>query len=218
MFWDAVLHSFLALPRGIFHIIARKLPPRASYLLTGTSLGAAAEWMLNFHRIFEEYADRVYNHALRMVGNPQDAEEAAQDVFINIYNGLAAFRGESRLSTWIYRITANVCLSRIRQKQLPTDSLDAEPARIRNIGAASDVEQSMEDRELCDRLLKLVGRLPERYRQIVTPHYFQELSYEELAQVTDLPVGTIGSHLYRAKAMLRDHFLKEGVSYGLPHG
>ena len=78
----------------------------------------------NFKKLLLEYQHKVYNQAYRMLGNHEDAEEAAQDIFLNIYRSLDNFRGESKMSTWIYHITSNVCISRLRKKQLDTRSFD----------------------------------------------------------------------------------------------
>ena len=77
-----------------------------------------------FTSILADYQDRVYNQAFRMLGNHEDAEEATQDIFLNIYRSLEDFRGESKMSTWIYRITSNECISRLRKKQLDITSLE----------------------------------------------------------------------------------------------
>ena len=83
----------------------------------------------DFRQILETYRDKVYNQAYRMLGNREEAEEATQDIFLRIHRSLGDFRGESKLSSWIYRITANACISRLRKKQLKTSSLD-EPSEI----------------------------------------------------------------------------------------
>ena len=167
--------------------------------------------MLDFNRIFDEYADTIYNHAFRMLGNRQDAEEAAQDAFLKIHRGLDGYRGDSKLSTWIYRITTNVCLSRLRKKTLPTDSLDGavEEKGTQFASTAPPPDLGMEDDELRKQLITLVGRLAPQYLQMVTLFYFEDLSYEEIADITGVPSGTIGSAIHRAKQQLRNMLIKE---------
>ena len=74
--------------------------------------------MEDFTKIFYEYKDKVYNQALRMLGSTQEAEEASQDTFLRIYKGLSGFRGDAKLSSWIFRINANVCMSKWKQKKV----------------------------------------------------------------------------------------------------
>ena len=77
-----------------------------------------------FAHLVAQHRDRVYNQAYRVLGNREDAEEAAQDVFLQVYRALDSFRGCSAVATWIYRITANVCIDRLRRKRLDTTSMD----------------------------------------------------------------------------------------------
>ena len=77
-----------------------------------------------FSLLVDKYQHRVYNQAYRMLGNSEDAEEAAQDVFLRIYRSIDTFRGESKITTWIYRITSNVCINRLRKMQLEVTSID----------------------------------------------------------------------------------------------
>ena len=166
--------------------------------------------MQDFNWIYDEYADAVYNHCWRMLNNAQDAEEAAQDTFLNIYRNLENYRGDSKLSTWIYRITANVCLSRLRKKKLPSDSLD--DVQDQGVQFADDTPQPdriMEESELREQLGRLMQKLAPQYRQVVTFFYFQGLSYDEIADITGVPSGTIGSAIHRAKTQLKNLLVKE---------
>jgi RNA polymerase sigma-70 factor (ECF subfamily) len=144
----------------------------------------------------------VYALSARTVQDRTRAEDLAQDVFLRIHRGLPYFRGEARLSTWIYRIVANVCVQDRAQGPVPGSvvSLDDANARVR-VPAAAD--RQFGDLELKDRLEKAIARLPAQQRLLVAAHYLQGVQYEDLAEALRLPLGTVKTQLYRAKQQLR---------------
>jgi RNA polymerase sigma-70 factor (ECF subfamily) len=159
-----------------------------------------------FRELVEQYKGLVVALTARSVPNRARAEELAQDVFLKVHKGLPYFRGDAKLSTWIYRITVNV-LSQERP-DLATASLDeirpgeSEP-RIRP--AADD--RAFADLALKDRLEKAIQRLPINYQVLVNGHYLKGMQYEDLAEALNLPMGTVKTHLHRAKRQLR-HLLE----------
>ncbi|PYR31035.1 MAG: hypothetical protein DMF92_06695 [Acidobacteria bacterium] len=159
---------------------------------------------LGDERAFEELVDRfkdlVFGLIARTVQDRSRAEDLAQDVFLRIHRGLPYFRGEARLSTWIYRIVANVCA----QDQAPREamvSLDDDRMSGRSMPSVSD--RRFSDLELRDRLEKAIVRLPANYRLLIAAHYLDGARYEELAEALQLPLGTVKTQLYRAKQQLR---------------
>src|SRR5262245_31985030 len=153
-----------------------------------------------FRELVEQYKDLVFALIARTVQDRSRAEDIAQDVFLRIHRGLPYFRGEARLSTWIYRIVANVCLQD-QARPRPAESLDDERTRARVTPAAAD--RQFADFELRDRLEKAIARLPPNYRLLVAAHYLDGVQYEDLADALDLPLGTVKTQLYRAKQQLR---------------
>jgi RNA polymerase sigma-70 factor (ECF subfamily) len=159
-----------------------------------------------FRELVDQYKGLVVALTARSVPNRARAEELAQDVFLKVHKGLPYFRGDAKLSTWIYRITVNV-LSQERP-ELASVSLDeirpgeSEP-RIRP--AADD--RAFADLALKDRLEKAIQRLPINYQVLVNGHYLKGLQYEDLAEALNLPMGTVKTHLHRAKRQLR-HLLE----------
>jgi len=142
----------------------------------------------------------VFALIARTVQDPSRAEDLAQDVFLRIHRGLPYFRGEARLSTWIYRIVVNVCLhDPTRPPAVPLD--DEGGARLRGSGAGTDRQFS--DLELRDRIEKAIARLPANYRLLVAAHYLDDVRYEDLAEALQLPLGTVKTQLHRAKRQLR---------------
>ena len=155
-----------------------------------------------FAELVDRYKDVVYGLAYRMTSDRAQVDDLAQDVFLKIYRGLPYFRGEARLSTWIYRIVANVCAqARSRRRpEVPLDSGDADRPR-REPGAQDGAFGGI---ELRDRLEKAIAQLPEQYRMLVAAHYLQGVQYEALAEALDIPLGTVKTHLHRAKRRLRE--------------
>src|SRR5262249_37752967 len=145
----------------------------------------------------DRYKDLVFGLIARTVQDRTRAEDLAQDVFLRVHRGLPYFRGEARLSTWIYRIVANVCL---HERPLVTVSLDAitrEGLDARIMPSAD--ERQFVDLELRDRLEKAIARLPANYRLLIAAHYLQGVQYEDLAEALELPLGTVKTQLHRAK-------------------
>jgi len=153
-----------------------------------------------FQELVDRYKDLVFALIARTVQNRARAEELAQDVFLRVHRGLPYFRGEARLSTWIYRIVANVCTQE-HGRAPATVPLHDDRGRPR--AAASGSDRQFGDLELRDRLEKAIARLPANYRLLVAAHYLRGVQYEDLAEALDLPLGTVKTQLHRAKQQLR---------------
>jgi RNA polymerase sigma-70 factor (ECF subfamily) len=155
-----------------------------------------------FRELVDQYKNLVFALIARSVPNRARAEELAQDVFLKVHKGLPYFRAESKLSTWIYRIVVNA-LSEERP-ELATTSLDDVPEggdRPRYQAAADD--RAFGDLVVRDRLQKAIERLPVQYQVLINGHYMKGMQYDELAAALDLPMGTVKTHLHRAKRQLR---------------
>jgi RNA polymerase sigma-70 factor, ECF subfamily len=157
---------------------------------------------------FRELVDRhkrlVFALIGRSVSNPARAEELSQEAFLRVYRGLPYFRGEARLATWIYRIVSNLVYEERRSERLPDLSLDeVEPGRDSPRLDPGAPDRAFEDVELRDRLHKAIDRLPLQYQLLVNGHYLNGMRYEDLSDALQLPMGTVKTHLHRAKRMLR---------------
>lgn len=155
-----------------------------------------------FRELVDHYKGLVFGLIARSVSNRARAEELAQDAFLKVHRGLPYFRGEAKLSTWIYRIVVNVLAQ--ERPELATFSLDdlgndADRAPLQ-IAAA---DRAFSDLVMKDRLQKAIERLPIQYQVLVNGHYMKGLQYEELAAALDMPLGTVKTHLHRAKRRLR---------------
>ena len=151
-----------------------------------------------FQELVNSYKNLVFAMIARAMPERSRTEDLAQEVFLRVHRGLPYFRGEARLSTWIYRIVANVCLQ--DHDRVPrTSTLDEE----RDAHAVSVADRQFTDLEVRDRLEKAIARLPANYRLLIAAHYLQGVRYEELSEALQLPLGTVKTQLYRAKQQLR---------------
>lgn len=177
-----------------------------------------------FTALVDRYKDRVYTLCLRWMGDAQVAEDVAQDVFIALYRSLKSFRGDSQLSTWIYRVVVNHCKNRKMYRKrrqfdmhepLEGDREDDGPRRqIADDGPGTDAPiRAAQAEQLLDEAL---AQLDDEQRQILVLREVQDLSYEEIAELLALPRGTVKSRLHRARqelaAVLTRRLAKEDVS------
>jgi RNA polymerase sigma-70 factor (ECF subfamily) len=167
-----------------------------------------------FADLVDRHKDRALTVAVRLLRRREDAEEAVQDAFVRAFRGLAEFRGESRFSTWFYRILYNICLTRLRRAQVGqvgqvgmTVSIDdpdvADPAAA-VVDEGDDPLDQLDVNETRAIIAEEMARLQERFRLPVTLFYVNEMSYEEIAAVLDAPIGTVKTNLFRGRVALRD--------------
>ena len=169
-----------------------------------------------FETLVLEYEKNVYNIALRMTGNSEDAADMTQEAFVKAYNSLQSFRGDSKFSVWLYRIVSNVCLDFLRSKnRRPTVSLsveddDGEDAQL-DVADESQSPELLLDRKLTrDSVRRGLDSLPPDYRQILLLREIQGLSYDEIAQALSLEVGTVKSRIFRARKRLCTFLIDDG--------
>lgn len=169
-----------------------------------------------FEALVLEYEKNVYNIALRMMGNSEDAADMTQEAFIKAYNSLQSFRGDSKFSVWLYRIVSNVCLDFLRSKnRRPTVSLsveddDGEDTQL-DVADESQSPELLLDRKLTrESVRRGLDSLPPDYRQILLLREIQGLSYDEIAQALGLEVGTVKSRIFRARKRLCNFLIDDG--------
>jgi len=160
-----------------------------------------------FGELVSRYESKVYSLALKMVRNPEDAEDVLQDTFLRAYRGIKSFKGNSTFSTWIYRITANSALMRLRKRQLPTVSIDDADEREAPINIADwapgPVEQML-NQETQAAMTEAIESLPPEFRQVFVLRDIEELSNAEVAEILDLSVAAVKSRLHRARLKVRN--------------
>jgi RNA polymerase sigma-70 factor, ECF subfamily len=172
---------------------------------------------MEFERIAAEYQDRIFRLALSILGDRAAAEEAAQDALVRVWKGLSGFRGQSSLSTWIFAIARNACLTaRGRRGIAPWSraaSLD-DPATLRAAEQHGAPFRPGLSTAASAGAAELLDRLPAKYRQVVALFYMQEKSYDEVAEMLGLPVGTVKTYLFRARQSLAGQMAAERVRKG----
>ncbi len=162
-----------------------------------------------FDRLVDSHYRAVYNTAYRMLGIASAADDATQASFLRVYEALGSFRGDASFSTWLYRITMNVCLDELRRRKNEPASLtdedeEGEPTGERDLPDESDEPaRSAEQRELQRLVHEGIGRLPEDFRTIIVLYDLRGLSYQEISEVLGIPLGTVKSRLNRARNALR---------------
>jgi RNA polymerase sigma-70 factor (ECF subfamily) len=172
-----------------------------------------------FDELVLRHEDRVYNMALRMLGNPDDALDLAQEVFLSAYRALGGFESKSLFSTWLYRVTVNRCRDELRRRATvkhtrprplggpdPDDPPADPPART-----ASPADAAV-SRESIGIVAAAVAGLPEEAREALVLRDVEGLDYEQIAAVLDVPLGTVRSRLHRARSLLRDRLREAGVT------
>jgi RNA polymerase sigma-70 factor (ECF subfamily) len=158
-----------------------------------------------FAALVTEHQRYVYNLALRVLKNEEEALDLAQETFVRAWTALPNFRGQSKFRTWLYRIVTNLCYNRLPNlRRSLTELGDDVIAELPETEIAFDnPAHGLESRELRSYLHQAVDRLDENYRLLISLRYQNELSYEEIATMLNLPLGTVKTGLFRAKEQLR---------------
>jgi len=161
-----------------------------------------------FRDLVVHYHPLAYSMAYKVLGDPQDAEEVVQDAFVKIHRTLSGFRGEASCKTWISRIVLRLSLNRRRDRSRSSwhrlglhgyqNPDHAQPP----ISAEQTPEIQCIAQQTHQRIRELVDELPEQLRQVVVLNSFEDLSYEEIAQILEIPLGTVGSRLHSARKKL----------------
>jgi RNA polymerase sigma-70 factor, ECF subfamily len=156
----------------------------------------------------------VYSIAMSLMHNPADAADMTQEAFVRLLRSLGTYRGETKFTTWLYRLVTNICLDGLRRRGRPVESLD-EPVttqagddaqtageRLADNDRWTHPEEEIELRESASEVRAALSRLPTPQRLALTLHYFQEMRYEDIADTMGLPLNTVKSHIRRGKERL----------------
>ncbi len=173
-----------------------------------------------FSQLLQQYQKPIYNLALRMVGDREDAADLTQDVFLKAWRSLPFFKEECSFSTWLYRLASNICIDFLRhQKRRRTVSLvfldrDDEETAYDPPSGEPEPEQLLLRREQLRELARAMDALEVEYRQILTLRVIDGLDYSQIAEILECKVGTVKSRLSRARAKLRLNLQKIGNQPG----
>ena len=169
------------------------------------------------HKAFTVIVDR-YKHKIhwlvrRMVGSA-DVEDLTQEVFLRVYQAIPRFQGRSTFRTWIYRIARNLCLTELQRRGRRGEHVSLEEEGEEKVHRLlpepqKGLEEEIERRDFCRSVWALVEKLPTHHRTALTLFYVQQVRYEEIADIMDIPMGTVKTYIHRARLRLRDLLLAE---------
>lgn len=171
-----------------------------------------------FGELVRRHQDALYGIALRFTGNPDQARDMTQEAFIQIFRSLHTFRGEGKFTTWAYIIVRNLCYARSKKEDRELALLDHSDEhgswRDRIEQPHGDPAIALLAKETHQGVQEAMMELSDKYRLVIVLYHFQELSYEEMAEVLALPMGTVKTHLFRAKAALKGILERKGLMGG----
>jgi RNA polymerase sigma-70 factor (ECF subfamily) len=170
----------------------------------------------SFEELVRRYQRPIAAYVYRMVGDYDAALDLTQEVFIKVYNSLSRYRAEFKFSTWIYKIAHNAAIDHLRRhavrEQSLTTSVDGERREVAIESRRLTPEQESERKERRSEIESVVQLLPASYRELVVLRHSHDLSYDEMAEVTGLPLGTVKNRLFRAREAMRDLLVQRGIS------
>jgi RNA polymerase sigma-70 factor (ECF subfamily) len=161
-----------------------------------------------FTELMRRHQVRVYWVSRRIVGNHEDADDIAQETFIKAYVGLGEFRGDSSFFTWLYRIAVNLSLNAVRKRQVLNYLRDSSLLR-KVLPLEDDPEKLMETEEMLSRVEKAVALLPEKQRSVFILRYYEEMTYDEIAQILKTSVGGLKANYFHALKKVQQYLKDE---------
>lgn len=160
-----------------------------------------------YAHIINNYKNQLYATILRMTKNPQDAQDLVQDAFIKVYRNLEKYDASGSFSSWLYRVAINHCMDEFRKKRYAMTQIEIDEERVVE---PNHPELVFLKKEKSRQLERLIGTLPEDERLIILLRYVNEISYEEIGEVMDVPLSTVRNKLHRAKKKMRETVKREG--------
>lgn len=181
--------------------------------LIAGALGGQAD---GFEELVRRYQRPITSYVFRMVGDYDAALDVTQEVFIKVYNSLSKYCVDYKFSTWLYRIAHNAAVDHLRRNSITPQSLEAENAdgsyQIQLESRGASPEQDRERSEWRAEIDTVVKGLPDVYRELIVLRHSKDLTYDEIVEVTGLPLGTVKNRLFRAREMMREMFIERGFT------
>lgn len=169
-----------------------------------------------FEALVRRYQRPITGYIFRMLGDYEASLDVSQEVFIKVYNSLTRYSSDYKFSTWLYRIAHNAAIDHMRRNSVSPQSLETENAdgtyQLQIECPKPTPEQDRERSEWRTEIENVVKRLPSAYRELILLRHSQDLSYDEIAEVTGLPLGTVKNRLFRAREMMREIFVERGFT------
>ena len=170
----------------------------------------------NYDKIVDLYKNRVFGMAYKFTSDYDESQDLAQEIFLKIYRQIKNFRGESKLSTWIYRISVNTCLDWKKKKEKMKSINFSNMVNVENRDQIIDIkDESMSpDRVVLQdedqkQIHKMIYELSDKYKTVLIMYHFNDMTYQDIAKVLDIPERTVETRLYRARRMLKEKISKE---------
>ena len=181
--------------------------------LIHTSIGGRED---SFEELVKRYQRPIVGYVFRMLGDYDSSLDVTQEVFIKVYNSLHRYSSDYKFSTWLYRIAHNATIDHIRRNSSNTQSIETDSAdgsyQLQIESRGPSPEKDRERKEWKAEIEAVVKRLPTAYRELILLRHSQDLSYDEIAEVTGLPLGTVKNRLFRAREMMREIFIDRGFT------
>jgi RNA polymerase sigma-70 factor (ECF subfamily) len=175
------------------------------------AVGGRAE---SFEELVRRYQRPITGYIFRIVGEYEASLDVTQEVFIKVYNSLSKYSSDYKFSTWLYRIAHNAAVDHLRRNSVPQQSLEAENAdgtfELQLESRLASPEQDHERSQWRSEIEVVVELLPAAYKELIVLRHGQDMSYDEIAEVTSLPLGTVKNRLFRAREMMRNIFTERG--------
>jgi len=164
-----------------------------------------------FALLVQRHQRRVFNLSLGMLQDEEDASEATQEAFLAAWQGLPSFRGEACFATWLYRITYHCCLRQLerRKRERALQAAMAAEQVLEGMNKEKQAEDFLEQRDRRAIVREQIEKLPAKYRVVLILRHLHEKTYEEMADILTIPIGTIKTHLYRARNLLKERLLAQ---------
>jgi len=179
-------------------------------------VGAVKGQADGFEELVRRYQRPITGYVFRMLGDYESSLDVTQEVFIKVYNSLHKYSPEYKFSTWLYRIAHNAAIDHMRRNPVSPQSLEGENAdgtyQIQVESGRPTPEQDHERSEWRSEIDTVVKCLPTAYRDLIVLRHSRDLSYDEIAEVTGLPLGTVKNRLFRAREMMREMFIARGFT------
>lgn len=155
-----------------------------------------------FGTLVDRYKEMVFSLGLRMMKNREEAEEVAQDTFIKVFKSLSQFKGDSKFSTWVYKVTYNTCLDRLKKHKKMQQEVSIDTLHYNQIKTFDNALDAMENEERLQAIQECIQQLPGDDAFLLTLFYFEDKSLEEIAKVVDLTVNNVKVKLFRSRKKL----------------
>jgi RNA polymerase sigma-70 factor (ECF subfamily) len=169
-----------------------------------------------FEELVRRYQRPIIGYVFRMLGDYESSLDVTQEVFIKVYNSLSRYSSEYKFSTWLYRIAHNAAIDHMRRNSVSSQSIETETEdgayQLQLESPGPSPEQDHQRKEWRAEIDTVIKRLPGPYKELIILRHSQDLSYDEIADVTGLPLGTVKNRLFRAREMMREIFVERGFN------